>query len=296
MVARSTKAGVETPATGWAGECGPRAILSGAQRRPGSKPRRQMRKLSGSGVGMISAQRRPGSKPRRQPSPLRGEKPGPRRSTKAGVETPATASKTFAEAAGVAAQRRPGSKPRRQSRRWWWRGTGRSAAQRRPGSKPRRQRVGRGFEESHPDHRSTKAGVETPATAPRRSSRCPPTPGSLNEGRGRNPGDSRVRREAVAPHASPRSTKAGVETPATAPSSGAGRKEHVGAQRRPGSKPRRQEGGLQEALPVCARSTKAGVETPATAVPPAADPPSRYRAQRRPGSKPRRQNIQVLTL
>ena len=61
--------------------------------------------------------------------------------------------------------------------------------------------------------RSTKAGVETPATLastrPRARNPC-----SLNEGRSRNPGDTLSRAQKAIP-GEKRSTKAGVETPAT---------------------------------------------------------------------------------
>ena len=91
--------------------------------------------------------------------------------------------------------------------------------------------------------RSTKAGVETPAT--RRSAGSPgPRRQSLNEGRGRNPGDTRVLELVMAGHVQ-RSTKAGVETPATRAISAV------------------------EPHSIIGRSTKAGVETPAT-------PPGRY--------------------
>ena len=158
------------------------------------------------------------------------------RSTKAGVETPATLymftsfydhlvslnegrsrnpGNTFrgttVSPACNTAQRRPESKPR-QHLHLRPRGEGRVVcAQRRPESKPR-QHSRRGPDRDHGRWRSTKAGVETPATrvAVRRAN------------------------ESIS-----RSTKAGVETPAT-----------------------------QVILGVSAhgrtRSTKAGVETPAT--------------------------------
>ena len=114
-----------------------------------------------------------------------------------------------------------------------------TSAQRRPESKPRRHpappvraAVGR--------LRSTKAGVETPAT---------PVAGAVAV--------------AVAV-AVARSTKAGVETPATRQVPLTYSCSAYFAQRRPESKPQRHE--RVEALfeRVGVRSTKAGVETPAT--------------------------------
>ena len=157
--------------------------------------------------------------------------------------------------------------------------------------------------------RSTKAGAETPATHTSWALRYR-TESSLNEGRGRDPGDTRWV-PAVHEPARLRSTKAGAETPATQP--------HVG---RPGTGQLRstKAGAETPATPetvldpadLRARSTKAGAETPAT-------PPLRprcpggcnplnegrgrdpgdtrcsdkilqalKRAQRRPGPRPRR--------
>ena len=112
-----------------------------AQRRPGSKPRRQASRMAGSFHGRRRAQRRPGSKPRRQSwcvrkdipwgkslNEGRGRNPGDRRWSR---DPPGAASRKCA-------QRRPGSKPRRQSKTVGTLGDSRQ--------------------------RSTKAGVETPAT------------------------------------------------------------------------------------------------------------------------------------
>ena len=141
--------------------------------------------------------------------------------------------------------------------------------------------------------RSTKAGAETPATP---QSTCRPgwPWASLNEGRGRDPGDTSALLESTALQLT-RSTKAGAETPAT----------HVSS---------------QPELCVLDRSTKAGAETPAThaSPPPFPFPPTTLnegrgrdpgdtpssigiskcsrRAQRRPGPRPRRHVHRSLDL
>ena len=257
---RSTKAGVLTPATLQGGsDRTPRA-----QRRPGCLPRRHSRCQTVSPYGPSVAQRRPGCLPRRHPcSAGRGRqraqrRPGclPRRhialrtialglkrSTKAGVLTPATLVNGSAE---TAAARSPLNE-------------GRGAY---PGDTA--QAVGL----AAVLRRSTKAGVLTPATPgvvdPKTATR------SLNEGRGAYPGDtwrtspkiaSAVRFAQRRPGCLPRrhlqgfssiaiaivarSTKAGVLTPATLVLS-----------------------RLHLSSVADRRSTKAGVLTPAT--PPAA--------------------------
>ena len=160
------------------------------------------------------AQRRPGPKPRRQPQswqqPGRGwpaqRRPGPKPRRQSGILPQLSE-------LGSHAQRRPGPKPRRQSppmaantRREGF------GAQRRPGPKPRRQQPGR-----------PRSRRERPPLNEGRGR----NPGdsivgckfvtygrSLNEGRGRNPGDSRRGRQAIR-SSEDRSTKAGAETPAT---------------------------------------------------------------------------------
>ena len=62
-------------------------------------------------------------------------------------------------------------------------------------------------------HRSTKAGAETPATRPDPCVSLPRS-ASLNEGRGRDPGDTAAGPAGEQPDPR-RSTKAGAETPAT---------------------------------------------------------------------------------
>ena len=160
-----------------------------------------------------------------------------RRSTKAGAETPATpASDVTMYSSDEPAQRRPGPRPRRHRSLVNQTSARFSDAQRRPGPRPRRHwqspsphltnctRSTKAGAETPATHlwstlhsmrndRSTKAGAETPATR-RRPARPRRSPGTLNEGRGRDPGDTgnfgRGRRRLQ-----DRSTKAGAETPAT---------------------------------------------------------------------------------
>ena len=158
------------------------------------------------------------------------------RSTKAGAETPATHDLPHAPDAAIRAQRRPGPRPRRHP-------YGPLPAD--PG--PSSLNEGRGRDPGDTSRacrpawrhsgRSTKAGAETPATLdageiqflgsttaqrrpgprPRRHSSPPtisPPASPLNEGRGRDPGDTQVDR-VEARKLGRRSTKAGAETPAT---------------------------------------------------------------------------------
>ena len=160
------------------------------------------------------------------------------------------------------------------------------------------------------NRRSTKAGAETPATRPIREWGRVPC-GPLNEGRGRDPGDTGLT-DRVAFLRDERSTKAGAETPATQPwpltfscagkplNEGRGRDPGdtrpfwdwcagiSGAQRRPGPRPRRHSGVSLVGRPVLARSTKAGAETPATRVILIRVLLKGICAQRRPGPRPRR--------
>ena len=188
-------------------------------------------------ASLYTAQRRPGPRPRRHNEQGVGAEAVFPRSTKAGAETPATHPRPVATlTCATTAQRRPGPRPRRHPRRH-----------------PRRR---------HHDRRSTKAGAETPATRWTRSMRRWASSGrstkagaetpatqdaarqvrhrarTLNEGRGRDPGDTPLVPPGLADILR-RSTKAGAETPATR-----------------GCQPRRRTGDR--------RSTKAGAETPAT--------------------------------
>ena len=212
--------------------------VGSAQRRPGSRPRRHVNAQAFAAV-VWTAQRRPGSRPRRHSTAsIRFTSPGPRstkagvetpatrlrhgghrarcdRSTKAGVETPATPTESRRSAPiQKVAQRRPGSRPRRHLIglppvfKYDLR------AQRRPGSRPRRHDAVRRPGSAGMYARSTKAGVETPATpvAVLPHVVCPSA--ALNEGRGRDPGDT-TRNGGIIGFGGVRSTKAGVETPAT---------------------------------------------------------------------------------
>ena len=111
--------------------------------------------------------------------------------------------------------------------------------------------------------RSTKAGAKTPATQAQ-------IPGGL---------------DGVA-----RSTKAGAKTPATHETKVGERRIGLGAQRRPGPKPRRHNACSARFQLTRLRSTKAGAKTPATHDHELCQHHQPDRAQRRPGPKPRRHN------
>ena len=212
-------------------------VNADAQRRPGPRPRRHSNDPDALTLSAI-AQRRPGPRPRRHVLEGPHHELDEVRSTKAGAETPATPRPPMRTLPTRAtAQRRPGPRPRRH-----WRDESAAAvagaAQRRPGPRPRRHRLrelpcsGRGSPRStkagaetpatrcpRPDvvlevnRRSTKAGAETPATPPARGAPNRRR-SSLNEGRGRDPGDTgRMTPELTIQ--TRRSTKAGAETPAT---------------------------------------------------------------------------------
>ena len=160
-------------------------------------------------------------------------------------------------------------------------------AQRRPGPKPRR----------HQPSVNAPTGQST----------------TLNEGRGRNPGDTDVLQGLPRYPVFQRSTKAGAETPATLERNPSPLLHAWLAQRRPGPKPRRHahhgravSGGPSRSTKAGAetpatlvvvvvvsvklspRSTKAGAETPATPTPATLYVTLNSPAQRRPGPKPRR--------
>ena len=206
------------------------------------------------------------------------------RSTKAGAEAPAT-QLDLCESGGSpsTAQRRPGPKPRRHA---WSPRIFRKAgpAQRRPGPKPRRHAATGSPSRARPSTLNEGRGRSPGDTWPAGRGRCAGT--ALNEGRGRSPGDTR-------PPASPRRAAASL---------------NEGRGRSPGdTRPTRsiRASGSR-------RSTKAGAEAPATrgrsgrstATPTTLNEgrgrspgdtsadhpdtiPSEY-AQRRPGPKPRR--------
>ena len=157
------------------------------------------------------------------------------RSTKAGASTPATPwpsrgakhrRRTLNEGRGVnpgdtrttfptestssVAQRRPGRQPRRHMRRSWACQFFRDA-QRRPGRQPRRH------DQEVIDWLARVLAQRRPGRQPRRHRerrwRPRATRDPLNEGRGVNPGDTRI--WSVLRRGDPRSTKAGASTPAT---------------------------------------------------------------------------------
>ena len=152
--------------------------------------------------------------------------------------------------------------------------------------------------------RSTKAGAVTPATRPswtgdgrenrslnegrgRNPGDTPSAPApahdsrTLNEGRGRNPGDTRAHRERVVDLGG-RSTKAGAVTPAT---------RLICQDHRAGQGRSTKAGAVTPATPVRVvvqeraldRSTKAGAVTPATPQRRSGSSRSQPSAQRRPG-------------
>ena len=244
-IARSTKAGVRTPATPAStlrrlaaayalnegrgsnpGDTRPWRSRTGrsshAQRRPGFEPRRHGGAIDLVGRSAASAQRRPGFEPRRHrghhcPSggvfaPLnegRGSNPGDTCLDGGPRQTSGALNEgrgRTGDATYYSAQRRPGFEPRRHTRR--------------PALPGRALRCSEGRTPATPAvrgrRRSTKAGVRTPAThrSPIRiSSRSRQR--ALNEGRGSNPGDTSLRRAARRYAGHWRSTKAGVRTPAT---------------------------------------------------------------------------------
>ena len=159
------------------------------------------------------------------------------------------------------AQRRPGPRPRRHEAREIAAVDPDLIAQRRPGPRPRRhlQHIGR---DDAVALRSTKAGAETPATPPSRSSRC----------HRRSPAQRR-------PGPRPRRHMTAVRVPSTGCSAqrrpGPRPRRHCAAtslsnrptlraQRRPGPRPRRHRQYRRRPVTNSHRSTKAGAETPAT--------------------------------
>ncbi len=209
------------------------------------------------------AQRRPGPEPRRHASSRRCSRPTTRALNEGRGRNPGdTIGPGESDQKAYGAQRRPGPEPRRHAS--LAHGVGHTdGAQRRPGPEPRRHnrpsltsaalasrstKAGAGTPATHPvcvrlpardQFRSTKAGAGTPATRARRDGRGRGA-GPLNEGRGRNPGDTcRKLSGLFAPRL--RSTKAGAGTPAT---HGGGQSSFaIGkcAQRRPGPEPRRHD-------------------------------------------------------
>ena len=142
-----------------------------------------------SGTMLISAQRRPGPQPRRHDIGPHESADASFRSTKAGAAAPATLSASpNAWPISSVAQRRPGPQPRRHATAPVATKDADDFAQRRPGPQPRRH---------------TDSCWPTTCSGP-----------SLNEGRGRSPGDTfrpRIQRAVTFN----RSTKAGAAAPAT---------------------------------------------------------------------------------
>ena len=145
----------------------PAPTSSIAQRRPGPRPRRHEATRT-SASATVAAQRRPGPRPRRHAGAVVPDRPHGLRSTKAGAETPAThAARTSLVGNTRPAQRRPGPRPRRHVSLFIHRVFS-QPAQRRPGPRPRR-------------HSRAWSEARSASTA-------------LNEGRGRDPGDTANRR------------------------------------------------------------------------------------------------------
>ena len=206
------------------------------------------------------------------------------------------------------AQRRPGSKPRRHRSVWTrsWRsfpalneGRGRNPGDTRHHRQHRRPIVplneGRGRNPGDTILDAAFDGVEgiaqrRPGSKPRRHvltiAHLDHDVTTLNEGRGRNPGDTREGCLSV-PGFSARSTKAGVETPATLDALSAQRVRDDRSTKA-GVETPATHGGIEVDPHRQARSTKAGVETPATPASCDAVKVKAEFAQRRPGSKPRR--------
>ena len=176
-----------------------------------------------------------GAETRRPHNPHRAQRPLRARSTKAGAETPATRHLRTDRVVGHARSTKAGAEtPATLVAHHLMDGT---------------------------EARSTKAGAETPATPPR-SGPCAGATGSLNEGRGRDPGDTAtgINFTAALFNAQRRPGPRPWRHPAFLYASACA----VSAQRRPGPRPRRHhvlEGGGRSGI---ARSTKAGAETPAT--------------------------------
>ena len=287
---RSTKAGGRTPATPPLGESADGSTGS-AQRRPGVEPRRHA-PPSPAASAPFNAQRRPGVEPRRHIGEDGVVDYHAARSTKAGGRTPATLIVQTHLAGGRDRSTKAGGRtpatppPGFDLTGHYVRST--KAGGRTPAT-PRWPTAR--IRASSP--RSTKAGGRTPAT--RRGAPTKPRElGSLNEGRGSNPGDT-----SSASAASPLSLTA--------------------TQRRPGVEPRRHPRHVAQVGGIVGRSTKAGGRTPATRNPrlrPSRRPtplnegrgsnpgdttksptvaPEGMIAQRRPGVEPRRHQLWTPT-
>ncbi len=284
--------------------------MSGAQRRPGTRPRRHMNVgrdcvsvssdslNEGRGLGPGDTRpRRPRRLRRRTLNEGRGLGPG---DTRCGPRSPVQA-RPLNEGRGLGPGDTRGPPPLRSAPYF---------AQRRPGTRPRRHGQRRACDR-HRRRRSTKAGDSAPAT--QRSPRFTASPvsslnegrglgpgdtrwsaggwrwcGSLNEGRGLGPGDTlEPRRLLCQPEV------AAQRRPGTRPrrhlNTAAASMESSPAQRRPGTRPRRHVSVVGRTAEVpTARSTKAGDSAPATHPGGTGKSPSQQHAQRRPGTRPRR--------
>ena len=162
LAPRSTKAGAETPATrqpAARGRRGSGSLNEGRGRDPGDTASPAARSTGSASL-----------------NEGRGRDPG----------DTANVSNCLCEFSN--AQRRPGPRPRRHCHHGSKVTTLFPVAQRRPG--PRLRRHGDGLRRARGrQHRSTKAGAETPATRPAAGPGRSGS-GALNEGRGRDPGDT----------------------------------------------------------------------------------------------------------
>ena len=180
------------------------------------------------------------------------------------------------------AQRRPGPRPRRHGCMQLLK-CSIFCAQRRPGPRPRRHLylIERMFFRMV---RSTKAGAETPATPSwARSTRTSRSP--LNEGRGRDPGDTRQRPrypEGCNPLNEGRGRDPGDTRRPLVTVTGTRY-----AQRRPGPRPRRHSTAAWNALPIYIAQRRPGPR-PRRHAPFSIAMVASCGAQRRPGPRPRR--------
>ena len=232
---RSTKAGASTPATP-PSEGSVYVWMRNAQRRPGPRPRQHPPRGCSSGRPFGSAQRRPGPRPQQhfqmvqpvaQPSATAQRRPGPRprQHTHGGrVRAPRQGRSTKAGA----------STPATQAEYAFATDTI-TTAQRRPGPRPRQ-------------HEGWTAAIRRRAI-------------SLNEGRGLDPGNTRILRTPFTA-SSPLNEGRGLD-PGNTASAAASSEALVSAQRRPGPRPR------QHMPPASASTSRAVI------------------AQRRPGPRPR---------
>ena len=256
---RSTKAGAETPATHAVPAPGsfPRLGTADAQRRPGPRPRRHNHLTHPIWTALNEGRGRdPGAT--RPLNEGRGRDPGDTYGAGCSMlgnplnegrgRDPGDTSKSDKEQSALphgSAQRRPGPRPRRHDE-------GPAAldegigAQRRPGPRPRRH--------LRPHVRGAGLGST-----------------SLNEGRGRDPGDTNLHGGGGRPRSAGIAQRRPGPRPRRHRLQVSGRDPRVdapgarSAQRRPGPRPRRHDAEARvQSYRDWRRSTKAGAETPAT--------------------------------